>query len=212
MGSMAQLERRRLLDAVLEELVEKGYSGTEIETAARRADLDGTAWSRCFADKDECLFAAFKQLTDQLRMAIEEGCASADDWSGKVAAGLRSLLERLAARADQAEALARTFPAIGPAAQACYQAFVEDLAPLLAIAREGVPAGPGLPAEVELLAIGAAEAIVFDRIQAGQAVQLPEIGPEILFSLLVPFVGARAAEEAMLRERERIKRGNAPPV
>jgi AcrR family transcriptional regulator len=212
MGSIAQLERRRLLDAVLEELVEKGYSGTEIEAAAERADLDGEAWSRCFPDKDACLFAAFQQLTDQLRIAIEEGCATADDWSGRVAAGLRSLLQRLAARADLAEALARTFPAIGPAALARYQAFIEGLAPLLAEAREHAPLEPDLPAEIEMLAIGAAEAIVFDRIQAGQAAQLPQLGPEILFSLLVPFVGAKVAEEAMVREREGTKRENWDPV
>ncbi len=212
MGASAQLERQRLLDAMLEELVEKGYPDTEVEAAARRAELNGEQWSRHFPDKDACLFAAFDQLTDQLRTAIAEGCASADDWTGRVAAGLRHLLERLAARAELAEALARTFPAIGPAAQERYQAFVESLAPLLAEGREHTTAGPQLPAEVELLAIGAAEAIVFDQIQAGQSGQLQQLCPEILFSLLVPFIGAEAAEQAMLREREGAERGDWEPV
>jgi AcrR family transcriptional regulator len=210
MGASAQLERQRLLDAMLEELVEKGYPATEVESAARRADLDGEQWSRCFPSKDVCLFAAFEQLTGQLRAAIEVGCASAEDWTSRVAAGLRALLERLAARADLAEALARSFPTIGPAAQARYQGFIESLAPLLAEGRD--QATPPLPAEVELLAIGAAEAIVFDQIQTGQAAHLPQIGPEILFSLLVPFLGAQAAEEAMLRERAGAERGDWEPV
>ena len=58
-----------------------------------------------------------------------------------------------------------------------------------------------LPGEVELLAVGAAEAIVFEQIQAGRTARLGELGPEILFSVLVPFVGTAAASAAMEAER-----------
>jgi hypothetical protein len=53
-----------------------------------------------------------------------------------------------------------------------------------------------LPGEVELLAVGAAEAIIFGEVDAGRAERLPKMMPEILFSILVPFLGPdRAAEE-----------------
>jgi hypothetical protein len=190
---------------MLEELVEKGYGEVEVRGALRRAHLGGEGWSELFVDKDECLVAAFDQLTEQLRAAIVRGCATGSGWPGRVAGGLRVLLGKLAARAQTAEALARTFPAIGPAAQARYQAFVESLAPLLGEGREFSGIAAELPGEVELLAVGAAEAIVFAEIQAGRTAGLPALGPEILFSVLVPFVGpARAAVEM---EAERGRRG-----
>lgn len=148
--------------------------------------------------------AAFDELADQLREAIVEGCLGGSDWPSRVAGGLRALLARLAARAELAEALARTFPSIGPAAQRRYQAFVEGLAPLLAEGREaaGVPTSD-LPAEIEFLAVGAAEAIVFEQIQLGQTADLASVVPEVLFSVLVPFLGASAAAEAMAAEKAR---------
>jgi len=200
MSAVAQPERRRLLVAMLEELVEKGYPEAEVETAARRARLQGTEWSAWFADKDACLFAAFEQLSRELREAIRQGCATGEDWPTRVAGGLRALLAALAARASLAEALARSFPAIGPAAQARYQAFIESLAPLLTAGRD--PAiDAELPAEVELLAIGAGESLVFEEICAARTADLPALAPEILFSVLVPFTGATEAAAAMEAER-----------
>ncbi len=203
MSTVAQPERRRLLGAMLEELVEKGYPGAEVETAARRARLDGEAWAVRFPDKDACLFAAFEQLSGELREAICEGCAVGGGWTERVAGGLRALLAALSGQAQMAEALARSFPAIGPAARRRYEEFVESLAPLLVEGRR-LAVGRQLPGEVELLAVGAAEAILFEEIQAGHTAQLSELGPEILFSVLVPFVGGREAAAAMEAERARL--------
>lgn len=200
MSAVAQPERRRLLVAMLEELVDKGYAEAEVEAAARRARLQGTEWSAWFADKDACLFEAFEQLSWELREAIRQGCATGEDWPTRVAGGLRALLGALAVRAPQAEALARSFPAIGPAAQARYQEFVESLAPLLTEGREAA-IDDELPTEVELLAIGAGEALVFEEICAARTTDLPALAPEILFSVLVPFTGAAEAAAAMETER-----------
>jgi AcrR family transcriptional regulator len=199
-------KRARLLEAMLEELVDKGYREAEVEGAVERAHLGRREeWAQLFVDKDACLLAAFEQLTEQLRTAIVEGCRGGRDWPGRVAGGLRVLLATLASRAPMAEALARSFPAIGPEAQARYQGFVESLAPLLAEGREFSGLAEELPGEVELLAVGAAEAIVFDLVQAGRTSGLAALGPEILFSVLVPFLGpARAAEEM---EKARVGEG-----
>jgi hypothetical protein len=102
-----------------------------------------------------------------------------------------------------AEGLARIFPSIGPEALRCYHAFVESLAPLLAGGREFAELGDELPAEVELLAVGSAEAIVFEQIQLGHTAELPAIAPEVLFSVMVPFTGPEEASQAMAAERER---------
>ncbi|HVT00103.1 MAG TPA: hypothetical protein VHE08_06255 [Solirubrobacterales bacterium] len=202
MSTVARPERTRLLEAMLEELVEKGYPALEVEAAIRRAHLAGGDWSTRFVDKDACLLEAFEELARQMRGAIAAGCRGGESCRERVAGGLRALLGELARRAPMAEALARTFPSIGPAAVVCYQAFVESLAPLLTPVRD-LAEGVELPDAVELLAVGAAEAIVMERIQAGLAATLPDLCPEILFSVLVPFVGPAAATEAMEEERAR---------
>lgn len=201
MSTATEGDRARLLEAMLEELVEKGYREAEVSGAVERAHLAAGDWSQLFADKDLCLIAAFEQLAGRLRAAICEGCAGGGDWPGRVAGGLRVLLGALAARAAMTEALARSFPSIGPEAQARYQGFVEGLAPLLAEGREYSGLPTELPGEVELLAAGAAEAIVFAEIQEGRTAGLPALGPEILFSVLVPFLGPAPAAAEMERMR-----------
>jgi hypothetical protein len=52
---------------------------------------------------------------------------------------------------------------------------------------------------VEMLAVGAAEAIIFEEVEAGRAAQLPGLGPAILFSVLVPFLGPERASVEMER-------------
>jgi len=204
MSTVARPERTRLLEATLEELAEKGYRAFEVEAAVHRAHLSGEEWSNRFPDKDACLLEAFKELSGQMRAAIAGGSRAAGTWSDRVAAGLRALLAELARRATVAEAVAHTFPAIGPAAMTRYQQFVESLAPLLAPGR-ALAGDVELPRTAEMLAVGAAEAIVMERIHAGATATLPELGPEILFSILVVFVGPEAAGEAMAKERSRLR-------
>jgi AcrR family transcriptional regulator len=199
MSTIARPERTRLLEAMLEELVEKGYPAVEVEAAARRARLVAEKWSAQFPDKDSCLIAAFEELCEQLREAIAQGCQTGSDWSSRVAGGLGALLSQLAERAEMAEALARTFPSIGPAAQRRYQGFVESLAELLREGRHCSGIEDQLPETVEILAVGAAEAIVFEQIQAGRTAHLGGLTRDILFSVLVPFLGPREAAAEIRR-------------
>lgn len=206
MSTSTQFERERLLDAMLEEMLEKGPDRADVEAALRRAGHGGEEWLAEFLDKDSCLFAAYEQLTERLARKTGEGCSLGEDWPQRVRCGVEYLLEELAGTPAVAALLIRTFPAISPAARARYQEFVESFAPLLAGGRELSEVGAELPAEVELLAVGAAEAIVFEEIEAGRAAQLPALAPAILFSLLVPFLGPEAASAEMERASEAAER------
>jgi hypothetical protein len=206
MSTSTQFERERLLDAMLGEMVEKGPGGAEVEAALQRAGLDSEEWLAEFLDKESCLFAAYERLTERLARKTGEGCALGEDWPQRVRCGLEALLEELASAPAVAALLIRAFPAISPAARARYQEFVESFAPLLAGGRELSGMGAELPAEVELFAVGAAEAIVFEEIEAGRAAQLAALTPAILFSLLVPFLGSEAASAEMVRASEAAER------
>jgi hypothetical protein len=197
MRTVTQFERERLLDGMLEEMAENDYQGAEVEAALDRVGLSGSEWLLEFPDKDSCLFAAYEQLTERLLRRTCEGCALGEDWPAQVRCGLTALLEGLAARPSLAKVLIRTFPAIGAEARSRYQAFVEGFAALLTGGREFSGMNEELPIEVEMLAVGAAEAIVFEEVEAGRAAELPALAPAILFSVLVPFLGPERASAEM---------------
>jgi hypothetical protein len=106
------------------------------------------------------------------------------------------LLEELAAAPQMAQVLTRSFPAIRPSAYELYVGLLGRFVPFMHEGRDYAEVDEELPREVELLAVGAAEAIIFGEVDAGRSETLPELMPEILFSVLVPFMGPdRAAHE-----------------
>lgn len=193
---MNAIQRTALLGEMLEELVQRGYGEISVDRVSGAAGVSTQEFEAEFGDKDRCLCAAYDQLCDGLVRTAGCGCDSAEPWPDRVRVGLEALLEELAARPTMARALTRAFPGIRPAAYERYVALLSRFEPFMEEGRDYSGLGDELPGEVELLAVGAAEAIIFGEVDAGRAQSLPAMMPEILFSVLVPFLGPdRAAEE-----------------
>jgi AcrR family transcriptional regulator len=193
---MESAKRDTLLWAMMAELGEKGYRKASVAGPISVAGISQAEFEAEFGDKDACLFAAYDHLTDLVVAKATSGCEEERDWPERVRDGLRTLLTAIAAEPEMARALTRAFPSIRPAS---YERYVELLSRFLPYMEEGrrySETEEDLPREVELLAVGAAEAIVFAEVDAGRAERLPAMMPEILFSVLVPFMGPdRAADE-----------------
>jgi|GEM_PF-1638947 len=210
---MASRAREQLLEAALIALGEDGREGLDAARLAARAGVAEAELTAAFTDLDACLDAAYAQLTARLAGVVRTGCergragadgAPAARWTAGVRGGLEALLAALATDPAQAVALVRSYPALGAAQRGRYEAFLAEFTPLLAEGRRlAATHGAELPEEIELLAVGAAEAITFEAVETGQAAALPEMAPAILFSLLVPFIGATAAAAEM----EKAERG-----
>lgn len=185
-----------LLRAMLEELVGKGYGGASAEAAREAAGVSTAEFEAEFSGKDDCLFVAYDRLTEKVVRRASAECDQAEPWPERVRLGLEHLLRAVAEDPEMAQALTRSFPGIRPAAYERYVALLSRFVPFMREGREYSGVEEELPGEVELLAVGAAEAIIFSEVDAGRAERLPQMLPEILFSVLVPFMGPdRAADE-----------------
>lgn len=193
---MDLIKRDTLLRAMLDELVGKGYGAASVEIACESAEVSTAEFKAEFSGKDECLFAAYDRLTEKVVAQASAACGRPDPWPDRVRFGLDSLLQAIAAYPEMARALTRSFPGIRPAAYERYVSLLSRFVPFMREGRDYSGVEEDLPGEVELLAVGAAEAIIFSEVDAGRAERLPEMLPEILFSVLVPFMGPeRAADE-----------------
>jgi AcrR family transcriptional regulator len=203
---MEPTARERLLDTVLAELGEDGHR-VDLARILNAVGVSRADFEEEFGDLEGCLSAAYERLTQRLDTAVRAGCRLAragGGWPEQVRHGLNALLAELAADPRLTRALVRGFPSRGDKEQRRYQAFVESFGPMLSAGRAYAESEEELPREVEALALGAAEAILVEEINAGRAGELPLTGPAILFSVLVPFVGpARAAEEVKRSQPDR---------
>jgi hypothetical protein len=196
--------RGRLHAAILAELEEKGPEGIELPRVLWNVGLSEHNFEASYEGVEACLFAAYDELTAHLDTVVREACRAnkkKSSWPERVSAGLDALLKELAARPQMARALLRSFPSLGPRAQARSQAFLESFGPMLAGGREASEIGADLPSEVEMLATGAAEAILFEEVESGRAESLPAMLPSLVFSLLVPFLGPADAAAEMEKVR-----------
>lgn len=195
---------------MLRELGEKGREGLLPEPVLSEAGVSAADFAEEYGDVEGCLDAAYERITAQLDAAVLVSCSTGGrpipggepDWPTRVRAAVESILAELADRPAQAKALTSAYPSLGPSRQARYQAFVERFAAQLRVRREMAGVDGDLPDSVDALAIGAAEAIVFEEISAGRTEDLPGMGPAILFSILVPYLGSAAAAAEMEKAQQ----------
>lgn len=201
---VAESQRERLLRAMLREVGERGYEHVSVSDVVERAGVSRGAFYEEFEGKDDALFAAYDALLDVLIERVRGSFSEGDPWPTKVRLALRVLLRELAANPEIARLAAVEIPSAGPAAHEHYREGIERFLPFFRQGREYSERGDELPPDAELMAVGGAEAIVFDEVVAGRVSGLPKLLPDILFTLLVPYLGPEDAVEQMRRAQAEV--------
>lgn len=207
---METTRREALLGAVLEELRRHGYWEMSDSRARASVGVSTEEFASEFRSKDECLIAAFDLLTAQALEDARGRCEATESWPGRIGRGLERVLGELAARPDVARAMFHTFPEMEPRAYERFRALLSRFSPFLREGRNCPGAFEGLPPEVETFALGAAKALILREVGLDRTETLPRMLPEILFSILVPFLGPDRAREEM-REAARDRGGAGVP-
>lgn len=196
---VAESHRERLIRAMVRQVAEHGYDQVSVADVVEEAGVSRTAFYEEFAGKDDCLFAAYDALVDDLLERIRDSFAPDDPWPVKVRVALKALLNDLAAHPELARMATVDLPSAGPDAHERYRGAIERFLPFFRQGRVYANPSTEFPPDVELMAVGGAEAIVFDEVVAGRATKLPTLLPDILFALLVPYLGPEKAVTEMLR-------------
>jgi AcrR family transcriptional regulator len=192
---VAQSQRRRLLLATVQEVAERGYAAVSVADIVSRAQVSRRAFFEEFGGLEEALFESCDWMVDRLLERTGRSYSSGDSWPTKVRLALRTLLEELAADPDAARLITVELPAAGPSARQRYRQNTDRLLPCFRTGRDHGARDVDLPRDVDLMAVGGAEAIISDEVVAGRASRLPALLPDILFALLVPYLGPEQAVE-----------------
>jgi AcrR family transcriptional regulator len=204
---VAESQRERLLRAMVREIAEHGYDEVSVAQVVARAGTSRGTFYEEFASKDEALLAAYDSMLDVLIERVRSSFSVGDPWPMKVRLALGVLLRELASNPEIARLATVDIPAAGPIAHERYRQGIERFLPLFRQGREYSGRDDELPEDAELMAVGGAEAIVFDEVTGGRVESLPSLLPDILFTLLVPYLGPEEAVEQMRRARAEGQQG-----
>ena len=198
-SEVATSQRERILRATTSAVGEHGYQGTRIADVVWRAGVSRKTFYELFASKEECFAATYERQIDRLLEVTLD--AYGDDeakWADRLRSALDALLSDLASEPDIArlcfvEAIAAG-DAVARRRDAAMQAFASLFDTPEARARP-------LAETVRMGRVGELSEVLRREIVAGRTRRLPELLPDLTYSMVLPFLGADAAKRELDRAR-----------
>lgn len=197
---MAGSETRRqlILEAMVRVVGRKGYKETSVADVIEAADVSRTTFYKHFEDKHECFLAAYDLVVERVLGAVIASCDGEQPWLERMRVGLTTVVELFALDPELARTAIVEVAAAGADARQLHWNAVTRFSEFLEDGRE-LNGDHELPENLSLMAAGAVSGLIFDELLTGKAERLPELLPDLLFAMLVPYVGPGAATEEMRR-------------
>jgi AcrR family transcriptional regulator len=197
---MASRETRRqpILEAMVRVVGRKGYKAASVADVIAEADTSRTTFYKYFDDKHDCFLAAYDMVVDRIVTEVVAACDGEEDWLDRVRTGLTTIVDMFALDPELARTAIVEVEAAGAEARQRHWNAVNRFTEFLEDGR--LAAGDReLPENIALMAAGAVSGLIFDELLTGRAERLPQMLPDLLFALLVPYLGPGAATEEMRR-------------
>jgi AcrR family transcriptional regulator len=196
---MASESRRELILAAMIRVVgSKGYKETSVADVIEEAGTSRTTFYKYFEDKHECFLAAYDMLVEQVFSEVVANCNGEQSWLQRVETGLATVVQLFALDPMLARTAVVEVAAAGAEARQRHWNAVARFTEYLEDGRE-LADGRELPENISLMSAGAVSGLIFDELLAGRAEKLPAMLPDLLFAMLVPYIGPRAAAVEMRR-------------
>lgn len=199
-GPMAGNESRRqlILEAMVRVVGRKGYKATSVADVIVEADVSRTTFYKHFDDKHECFLAAYDLVVERVLDQVIASCDAEQPWLERMRVGLTTVIDLFALDPELARTAIVEVAAAGADARRRHWNAIARFTEFLAEG-EQLAGGRELPENIALMAAGAVSGLIFDELLTGRAERLPELLPDLLFAMLVPYIGPGAATEEMRR-------------
>jgi AcrR family transcriptional regulator len=194
----SETRRQAILEAMVRVVGRKGYKATSVADVIEEADVSRTTFYKHFDDKHECFLAAYDLVVERVLGEVIDSCDPTAPWLERIRAGLATVVEMFALDPELARTAIVEVAAAGADARQRHWNAVTRVTEFLADG-EQLAEGRELPANIGLMAAGAVSGLIFDELLTGRAEHLPKLLPDLLFALLVPYIGPGAATEEMRR-------------
>jgi AcrR family transcriptional regulator len=194
---VAENQRERLLNGVVDAVAEHGWNATTIARITKAAKISRRTFYEHFEGREDCFLAAYAMIEAHVLEAMLAAPGADGPWPDRVRARLAALLDALARDA----AVARCFLVEPLAAGGEIAARYREAMGLLAATLRPEPPPSQLNMEVRDQAlIGGIATLIVRRLNAGGARRLPDLLPDLTELALAPYLGREQAKRLALQE------------
>jgi AcrR family transcriptional regulator len=189
-----ELQRARLIAAIIETVGEHGYADLTVARVVARAKVSRKTFYDIFTGREDGFLAAFEQAADRMRTLAAEAFASQPNWRR----GLRASLQQLLLFLDEEPGVARlaVVDALGAGERVLARRIV-----LLAEAARSIDAArtprADLPTISGQAAVGGAFAILHSHIALRGPEPVSDLHGALMSTIILPYLGSRAAQREL---------------
>lgn len=194
---ITQHQRARIIAALAEETVARGYRAVTVADIVRRAGIARNTFYENFSSKQDCFLATQDYAVKEALRRVVEAATKVESWQERVDAGLGAFLHYVASEPALARTCIVEALSAGPASLARYEESLESFIPLFRIGRKVSKRGDELPETLEETIIGGIFWVIYQRIIRGETEQIEQLLPELVEFALTPYIGAEAAKRAV---------------
>lgn len=196
---VSAVQRERLLAAMLRAASELGYRETNVQDVIERAGVSRPTFYEHFANKEACFLAAFDTTAARLRERVGTAAAKGgDSLRDRLRFGLETLLHFVATEPEAARTLIVEARAASVDAVMRRDDLLDHFADCIdAQVRELIPDAPSYSPVTAAGIVGGVEALLYSRLNKGETDDLDALLPSMMYFLVLPFEGQRAASEEL---------------
>ena len=198
---VTESQKRRMLQAMIEVVSERGYPETRVVDVIEVAGVSRKTFYEQFTSKEDCFLATYDTLLVNLLGDTARGFEAKQGapWAERITGGLHELVKHLAEHPDEARFAIVEVLAAGPKALARRDAALRQFSGFLDAGRSESSAE--LPALTSLGVAGGINELLYSEILHGSAARLPRRLPDMIFWIVLPYLGPERAGE----ERDKVE-------
>lgn len=191
---MDEHQRERIIDAAIGVFAKRGYKGTTIDHIVAASHVGVGSFYALFEGKEDCFLRSYDRIVSTASEQIAAAAPAAAPWPERVCAGLRSLLELIAAEPLSARIALVEVQTAGPPALTRYQVTLDDAIATIRDGRELFPRADELPPTLEEAAVSGVAWLLHQQLVMGEVKGIGQLFPDLVAILLEPYVGKAGTE------------------
>jgi AcrR family transcriptional regulator len=207
---ISHIQRGRLLDAIVKVTAEHGWGDVTVAHIVGRSGVSRRTFYEHFADREECLLAAFDAAVDRIADRVLPAYEREAEWTDRIRSSLVALLEFLEEDPATARLAVVDVLAAGPRALERRQRILSRVVAAVDLGRrECKPDGEPAPLTAEGV-VGAVFSVIHTRMLANAHPSLTGLASQLMGMIVLPYLGGSAARREIAKPTPQARPGPEP--
>jgi AcrR family transcriptional regulator len=190
--------RRRIAVAMIELAGEDGLESTTVAMVCERAGVGRAAFDANFTGKEDCFLQIHGEIAVEFCHRVAAAYAGPRAWHERIWAGAWAAMRFLQEDAQRARFFVVAVNGAGSRAQARRDRVLQGLADMIDAGRGELEEPKSVSRSTAEMVTGAIYGTILTKVRGGAIERGEEFLSELVYMAMMPYLGARAAEDELL--------------